>query len=164
MKGIGTLKKSAVIAAVCMALLCLPGYSTPTPEQVKERTKLLVQAVQDNNVEKAKLCIKLGADVNAHFEVGIYTTDFSLVSYAAEQGHKDITELLIEAGADVNAKNGRYNYDRTALMLTAQQGYKEITELLVKAGADVNAKDIKLIHNGICPRHNRCRSGRKPKP
>ncbi|MDE7227497.1 MAG: hypothetical protein K2N31_04170 [Treponemataceae bacterium] len=58
MKGLLTLRKSAVIIAVCMAVLCLPGYSEPTPEQIAERTKLLLQAIEYNDMEWAKLCIK----------------------------------------------------------------------------------------------------------
>ena len=100
MKGMGTLKKSAVIATVCLALLCLPGYSEPTPEQIAERTELLRQAVEYNNMEQAKLCIKLGANVNAR----VYGRPVLMMVATKGGDWKDIEELLIKAGEDLNSK------------------------------------------------------------
>ena len=57
--------------------------------------------------------------------------------YAAGWGHKEIVELLIAEGADVNAMNGA---GQTPLHFAAQEGQKEIVELLIAKGADVNAK------------------------
>jgi len=53
---------------------------------------------------------------------------------AAQMGHKEIVELLIAKGADVNAK---CDVGWTPLH-NAQD--KEIVELLIAEGADVNAK------------------------
>ena len=54
------------------------------------------------------------------------------------EGHKEIAELLIDKGADVNAKSKR---GEIPLHLAAQGGHKEIAELLIDKGADVYAKD-----------------------
>ena len=59
---------------------------------------------------------------------------------AAYHGYKDIVKVLLEKGADVNAKNDK---DDTALMLLTA---KEVTDIeivkwLLEAGADVNAKN-----------------------
>ncbi len=64
--------------------------------------------------------------------------------YAAGWGHKEIVELLIAEGADVNAMNGA---GQTPLHFAAQEGQKEIVELLIAKGADVNAK----TNNGTTP-------------
>lgn len=56
--------RTAAFAALFLAVLCVPGHSVPTPEQRAERTNLLIQAIDNGNVEQAKACIKLGADVN----------------------------------------------------------------------------------------------------
>ena len=58
---------------------------------------------------------------------------------AALYGHKEVVELLITAGADVNAKE---KYEKTPLHHAAKAGYYEIVELLIAAGADVNVKNI----------------------
>ena len=55
---------------------------------------------------------------------------------AAWYDHKEIAELLIAEGADVNAKDDN---GRTPLMDAARKGNKEIVELLIAEGADVNA-------------------------
>ncbi|NRB28689.1 MAG: ankyrin repeat domain-containing protein, partial [Roseibacillus sp.] len=52
---------------------------------------------------------------------------------------KEIVELLIAKGADVNAK---FEDDgSTPLHLAAWKGHFETAELLIAKGADVNAKD-----------------------
>jgi ankyrin repeat protein len=57
---------------------------------------------------------------------------------AAIMGHKEIVELLIAAGADVNAKT---DFGFTPLNYAVVDGRKVIVELLIAKGADVNAKD-----------------------
>ena len=49
-----------------------------------------------------------------------------------------IVSLLLEAGADVNAKGDN---EETALMLAAANPNPEVVSLLLEAGADVNARD-----------------------
>ena len=50
----------------------------------------------------------------------------------------ETVKLLIEAGADVNAKN---NDGMTALIKASSTRYYELIEALIAAGADVNAKN-----------------------
>ena len=59
---------------------------------------------------------------------------------AAWHGQKEVAELLIAKGADVNAKFDKIS-GGTPLHIAADKGHKEIAELLIAAGADVNAKD-----------------------
>jgi ankyrin repeat protein len=56
---------------------------------------------------------------------------------AAYKGHKEIVELFIAEGADVDAKDDK---GYTPLHWAARNGHKEIAELLIAKGADVNAK------------------------
>lgn len=50
----------------------------------------------------------------------------------------DVAELLITAGADIDAKS---DADVTALMIATQNDSIDIVELLICSGADVNARD-----------------------
>jgi cytohesin len=56
--------------------------------------------------------------------------------YAASTGNTDVVKLLIDKGADINARN---NGDWTALMLAAQTGALDTVRLLLEKGADANA-------------------------
>ena len=56
---------------------------------------------------------------------------------AAQFGHKEVAELLIAKGADVNAAVDGI----TPLHFAVARGHKEVAELLIAKGADVNAKN-----------------------
>jgi ankyrin repeat protein len=55
--------------------------------------------------------------------------------YAAEEGYREVVELLLAHGADVNAST---SYDRTAVELAMSRGRTEIVELLISKGADIS--------------------------
>ncbi|MHC1728388.1 MAG: ankyrin repeat domain-containing protein [Syntrophobacteraceae bacterium] len=56
---------------------------------------------------------------------------------ASQNGRRKDVELLLSAGADVNAGT---EYGTTALMGASQNGHDDIVELLLAHGADVNAR------------------------
>ncbi|RYP43640.1 hypothetical protein DL768_009815 [Monosporascus sp. mg162] len=66
------------------------------------------------------------------------------LSWAAENGHKEIVQLLLDKGAETDAKD---NGDQTPLWWAAEKGHKEIVQLLLDKGAKTDAKD----NNGLTP-------------
>jgi ankyrin repeat protein len=73
---------------------------------------------------------------------------------ATAGGHKEIAELLIAEGADVNVTDGGGD---TPLHYAARDGQKEIAELLIAEGAGVNAMKI----DGMTPLHYAAINGHK---
>ena len=66
-----------------------------------EADRALLKAAERGNIKAVKQHLDAGADVNAKDEDG-----FTPLHYAAVTGRKEIAEILIAEGADVNAKIG----------------------------------------------------------
>jgi hypothetical protein len=58
---------------------------------------------------------------------------------AARGGHLGQVKLLLERGADVNARDKET--ETTALMVAAQQGHLQVADILLQKSANPNAKD-----------------------
>ena len=65
---------------------------------------------------------------------------------AASNGHQNCLEVLLNAGADVNAIEDRYN---TVLAVASAKGNPECVKLLLKAGADVNGSGEWLDYRAL---------------
>ena len=101
-----------------------PTAKAPEPPSAKAPDISITQAAETGNIEAIKQHLAAGADVN---------TMTASLHRAAYNKHKEIIELLITNGVDVNAKN---DAAETPLHLATT---KEIAELLIANGADVNA-------------------------
>ena len=73
---------------------------------------------------------------------------------AADQGHKDIAQLLLSKGASVEAKN---KSEWTPLHYAARSGHTSTVELLLSKGASVEAKTKST--SGWTPLHHAARYG-----
>ena len=102
-----------------------------------EADRALLDAAENGNIEAVKQHIAAGTKVDAIMGFDGRTPLLG----AVRKGHKEIAELLIAKGADVNAKT---EGGETPLHYAALFGQKEIVELLIAKGADVNA----LIEGG----------------
>lgn len=81
---------------------------------------------------KAKSLIERGADVNKRTPYGTTSLD-----RAVNAGLRDIVRLLVDKGADINAKDNWY----WTPLHSAIYSSKGIVELLIAQGANLNAKD-----------------------
>ena len=145
---------AGVAVVVVVSIMFFPGIIVEVPKEVPDHntfiedkrrkfSELTPQAKSDfrlrlyaetGKIEAFKQQLAAGANVNAKDEYG----DTPLHN-AALMGHKEIVEILINANADVNAKNNANN--QTPLdnaQMNARLGHqsnKEIANLLRKHGA-----------------------------
>jgi len=89
------------------------------------------------DVDEVRRTLRKGADVNAGDEDGR-----TALHIAAREGYREITELLLAHGADVNLSERRYNL--TAAEFAMMANHDEIVELLVSKGADISPLHLAL--------------------
>jgi ankyrin repeat protein len=76
--------------------------------------------------------------------IAVHSHDgFTALHLAAFFGHRDLAALLLDRGADVNArsKSERFAQSNTPLHAAAANKQVDVARLLVERGADVNARD-----------------------
>jgi uncharacterized protein len=94
----------------------------------------LFNAVLANDLVKTTAMLKKGADCNTRNEEGA-----TLLMLAAGAGHSDMVEMLLAAGAEVDATDTR---GWTALMKALfnyelNRGFPDVVSTLITAGADI---------------------------
>ena len=109
---------------------------------LKEKMKkhlgyLLLKAVRDENEAIVARLIKMGATLEETNKKDV--NRWTPLSWAIYRGNVSITKQLINAGADVNAKDKLWGHPLSYRAI--MHGRIEILKELIKAGADVNAKD-----------------------
>jgi ankyrin repeat protein len=95
-------------------------------------------ATKQGDVEKVRLLLEKGADINSKDQHGQ-----TALMNATHAGQVELVRLLIEKGADLNV-TAKYNL--TALMLALIIHQVEIAQLLIEAGADVNTRSRRIFH------------------
>ncbi|KAL3487304.1 ankyrin repeat-containing domain protein [Aspergillus germanicus] len=115
-------------------MLLEAGVDPTAQETISGRTALswAVGAGQEEVV--SLLLLDEGSDLSAE---GKYDRDRTLLSRAAERGHKGIIKLLLEHGAAVDGKD--VLTDRTPLAWAAAKGHKAAIQLLLDKGAAVES-------------------------
>ena len=98
-----------------------------------------ISSTNDIGIETLRVVLEYGADPNLRE----MATSGSLLQCACDEGRKDVAELLIEHGADVNASPALI-CGATALQYAALHGHLEIADLLIKKEANVNAAPAEM--------------------
>ena len=108
--------------------------TAPEPPTAKAPDISIVHDADLGFIKLVKQHLAAGTDVNTKENVLGLTS----LHQASSSGHKEIAELLISEGADVNAKD---DVEYTPLHGASRYGHKEVAELLIANGADLNAQD-----------------------
>ncbi len=124
-------------------LLGIPELELRTDD--RKRT-LLHLAAKDGCVEVvSRLVMRDDIDIDCGDEWGD-----SALHYAAKYGHLDCVSMLVESGADIDA---RLSSEVTPMMLAAWKGHADVLEYLINMGGDVNAlgelKSVDLVDSKL---------------
>lgn len=92
----------------------------------------LIKAAQKGDVKEAIKALDAGAQINIP---GIDGALFSAAYYGNSDGHRQIIEILLARGAEIDIRN---TLNCTPLMGAANQGNVESVRLLLANGADPN--------------------------
>ncbi|MGB3760390.1 MAG: ankyrin repeat domain-containing protein [Rivularia sp. (in: cyanobacteria)] len=111
-------------------------------------------AMQHNRLEIIEFFLANGADVNI-LEPEEDGKKWTPLMEAARTASSEIARILIDKGADVNAKDIE---GKTPLIIAAEFGNAEVAGELILAGADIDAKDNKghsaLMYASIVEPHD----------
>ena len=129
MKSVKLMVSLGLVAVLCAAAL-------PTDGQ-------LIDAARNGDVEAVRSLLAEGADVNTTPGDGM-----TALHWAAERSHVAVSDLLLSAGAAVEAKTRIGGY--TPLHLASRSGNGPIVSALLDAGADLHAT---TTHSGVTQLH-----------
>ena len=134
---------ACLLAASLLVTWQIHGQQDMAKDQQKKRHDDFMQAVCAGEMAKVKDLLKIDSSLAGDDSGG---PSFPPLHQAAGRGKKEIAELLITSGADVNATRwyGAFlTHSYTALHLAASNGHREVVDLLLAHGADVNAKNTR---------------------
>lgn len=101
---------------------------------------LFIEAIKNNNTDEVLKIIKDGAKLDFSFHI---SSKYTPLMMAAKYDSKEVAELLIERGTEVNSpivlKNGSYYYPLSA---AAEWNAKKVAETLLKHGAEIDTDDV----------------------
>lgn len=66
---------------------------------------------------------------------------FTLLMLAAQKGHDKVAEILLNYGANIEAKADRRNFQDTPLLIACRTNHYKVVELLLNYGANIEYQD-----------------------
>lgn len=125
------------------------GDTTRPSEEYRKATERLFSAAEQGDLEALLLTLSKGVDVNEkdlrHSKTALH--------WAAERGHMDITQMLLERGSDVTKVD---RYGETPLHYAAGCGNEKIIEVLLSHNSDPTVIDNRGRTALRCARDNDC--------
>lgn len=124
--------------ACAAQILFLPGHRRKEYSAFDPATTTMHWIARSNLREVAKQFLSITKDNKVKAVNAKDGQSRSPLLFAAEYGHHEVAEFLLDRGADVNAQD---QYDRTALHAAVYGDHEIVVRLLLENGADVNAQD-----------------------
>jgi hypothetical protein len=103
----------------------------------KELEDAIHEAVRGGDVKKMRELLETYGDVVT--DRGFGERGDRALHVAAMNGYRDLVELLIQNGAEVNALDGRRH---ASLHMAAQEGHVDVAKLLIQNGAYLDIEDF----------------------
>ena len=132
-----------------VSVLVLVAAPAPAHAQPSPLGSPVADAAQGGDLASVRRLLREGADVNAPQGDGM-----TALHWAAERGDEALCEVLLYAGARVDAGTRIGHY--TPLHLAARAGSETLTRMLLDAGADPHAA---TTNSGAAPVHLAAASG-----
>ena len=124
------MKKIGLSALVLLLILAVSGVVC-----LADVNDDMFMAAQRGDVEKVKLLLAKGADINYKDKIVLGHTPMTI---AAAWGHTEVVKLLLDHGAPVDQQN---DDGTSTLQCAASTTKSEMVKLLLDRGADVNHRD-----------------------
>jgi ankyrin repeat protein len=107
------------------------GFFRNNPLQLEK--KALRKSASQGDIEQVRLLLQAGVPIDYSDKEDGRTA----LQAAAQNGHIQLVDFLLSAGANVNAP-ASWNYGSTALQAATYCGHSQLINLLLRAGANVN--------------------------
>ncbi len=101
----------------------------------RKQRAILKKTIQEGDFAKFKQNLIYGKELINYEPVD---GDFDLLCWAAFKGRKDMCELLLARGADINRET---KFGDTPLSLAVSSRHLQVVQLLIKSGGNVNSGD-----------------------
>ncbi|MDY6786117.1 MAG: ankyrin repeat domain-containing protein [Cyanobacteriota bacterium] len=105
------------------------GFFQSTLKRLK--TRAIYRAILDKDCNRVRELIQSGTEIDKEY------CDFNPLGFAAYRGTKEIIEVLLEMGANINYKN---SFGYTPLTYAVDRVSPKIIDTLLKAGANIKVK------------------------